>query len=430
MVLFKRASKQVKEIETLVATHVRQGSFSGVVLVEKDGEVLFSKAYGMASQELSVPMGLDHCFNIGSVSKTFTAMAVFKLQQQGHLSIQDKLAKFVPELLGSEYFSLHHLLSNTSGLPDYLMLEGSKGWYTQPHNPAELLELICDEPRLFAPGERLGYSNTNWVLLVMVVERVTGKPWNVALRELVMEPHGLKHTTVGESGKVVPGRAMGYRLEGNQILNALPINPSVEIGAGGIFSTAQDLLKLERSLLQDPRYQQMIAPVAQDSGISYGYGLMSGERFARRWEGHSGGTFGFISFLTHYPSDNLSIIVLSNIENGSAMRLEQDLAAVVLGQPYTLPAAHQFVSVSPEMLHPHTGTYRSEFMGRPMNFEVFSEEGTLTVQFPLLPKAKLQALAENRFVGRIKGAEVVFVFKPGEVLMDWAGILMESPRVA
>jgi CubicO group peptidase (beta-lactamase class C family) len=122
------------------------------------------------SLELSVPLTTEYLFNIGSISKTFTALAMLQLEAQGKLIVQDALSQYVPEFPDSETITLHHLLSNTSGVSDYLIVEGSKGWYALPHTPTELLELIRHQPCLFAPGKGFGYSNSNWVLLVKRVK--------------------------------------------------------------------------------------------------------------------------------------------------------------------------------------------------------------------------------------------------------------------
>lgn len=165
----------------------------------------------------------------------------------------------------------------------------------------------------------------------------------------------------------------------------------------------------------------------------YGYGVMTGERFGRAWWGHSGATFGFISFLTHYPNEDVTVIVLSNLDNGSAAGLEQDLAAVMFGEPYSLPSDVPEVSVARDVLATYEGTYRTEFAGRTVDARVALVGDQLAVTFPPLPTARLRALSPTRFQGRLKGSVVTFEFVVAErvtgVTIDWSGHKMVAPRL-
>lgn len=165
----------------------------------------------------------------------------------------------------------------------------------------------------------------------------------------------------------------------------------------------------------------------------YGYGVMTGERFGRAWWGHSGATFGFISFLTHYPNEDVTVIVLSNLDNGSAAGLEQDLAAVMFGEPYSLPSDVPEVSVARDVLATYEGTYRNEFAGRTVDARVALVGDQLAVTFPPLPTARLRALSPTRFQGRLKGSVVTFEFVVAErvtgVTIDWSGHKMVAARL-
>ena len=168
---------------------------------------------------------------------------------------------------------------------------------------------------------------------------------------------------------------------------------------------------------------------------------MTGHRFGRAWLGHSGGTFGFRRLLTHYPGDrprnDVTIVVLSNFDNGSAADLEQSLAAVMFGEPYSLTEAAPQVDVPRNVLTTYTGRYRAEYAGRVTDARITLEsspDGALYVQFPLLPKARLRALSSTRFQGRLKGGKVIFdfVLEAGQVTgvkLDWSGQKLFAPRL-
>lgn len=436
-------SKLNRKLGALVDAHVKQGTFSGSVLVIKDEKVVLRKGYGQADAELSVPVTPEHAFRIGSVAKLLTASAVLRLVDAGQLSVDDRLSTSLPDFPDAEGITLHHLVSNMSGIADHITREDAASWCGRPHTLPELIDLIAAAPRVFEPGSRFGYSNANWALLAVVLEHTTKKSFAEALSELVLAPLGLTRTVVGVDHPLVRGRASGYQLDGRAVRPAAHIDLSVEIGAGGVYSTVDDLHRLKNALAEDgfltsTTRRRMLTPVTQDASVGggatgYGYGVVTGRRFGRAWWGHSGSTFGFTSFFGHYPAENVTVIVLSNLDNGSAAGLEQGLAAVVFGEPYNLPSDVPQVSVDSDVLATYEGTYRTEFAGRSIDARVRRVEDHLCVTFPLLPTARLRALSPTRFQGRLKGGEVTFAFVVEDrvvgVELDWSGHKMFAPRV-
>ena len=447
-----------RNLDALVRAHVQQGTFSGSVLVARGDRVVLRKGYGKANLELGVPVTPEHAFRIGSVAKILTALAVLRLVDMGQLSVEDKLGAFVP-IPDAEQITLHQLLSNTSGIADHITREDAAAWCGRPHSLPELLELIAQAPRLFTPGERFGYSNANWALLAAVLKNVTGQPFSGALTDLVLTPLQLTRTTVGIDHPLVPGSVSGYQLGEDGLRPAAHLDLSVEIGAGGLYSTVGDLHHLSSALTRDgfltPETRgRMTSPVSQsltqsaEPGASTGYGLgvMTGHRFGRAWLGHSGGTFGFSSFLTHYsgavPRKDVTIIVLSNVDNGSAADLEQSLAALLFGKPYSLPQPAPRLGVPydvpRDVLATYEGRYRTEYAGRVTDARITlggsSDGAHLYVQFPLLAKARLRALSTTRFEGRLKGGKVIFDFvaEAGQVTgikLDWSGQKLTAPKL-
>lgn len=436
--------KLSRKLDTLTRAHVEQGTFSGSVLVVRGKRVVLRECYGEASVELGVPLRPEHAFRIGSVGKTLTALGVLRLVDRGQVSLKERLETFVPDFPNAHQVTLHHLLSNTSGIADHITREDAAEWCGRPHTLPELIKLIAQTPRLFTPGERFGYSNANWALLAAGLERVTGRPFAEALADLVLTPLGLARTTVGTTNPLVPGRVLGYDLGEHGLQPAAHIDLSVEIGAGGVYSTVDDLHRLKSALteegfLEPETRRRMTTPVAQsgtqNEPMGYGYGVMTGRRFGRAWWGHSGGTFGFTAYFTHYPGEDVTVTVLSNFGNGSAVGLEHTLAAAIFGEPYSLPttAAPQ-VDVPHDVLATYEGRYRTEYAGRTLDARITLDGGHLYIQFPLLPKAQLRALSPTRFRGRLKGGEVSFDFigEAGHVTgidIDWSGQKLFAPRL-
>jgi CubicO group peptidase (beta-lactamase class C family) len=362
------------------------------------------------------------------------------LVDRGDLGVTDPLSRFLPGYPGGAALQIRHLLSNTSGLPDYLLFPEVQPHLGRPHSLTEMIEYFRERPPLFEPGARLSYSNSNWTLLAAVVERIAERPFAAALDQLVFQPLGLERTFVDLGGEPGPA-AVGYTLIEEQPVPAALIHATVELGAGGVRSTIADLARLDRALeapglLRPDTLGAMARAAATDGEIGYGYGLFLTTRFGRRLVGHSGGTFGFTAFWSRFPTEDLSVIVLANLDNGSAERLERDLGAMVLGEPYQLPSDRRFVSPPTEVLDRYVGRYRSRFAGRAIDFAIERVDAELFAVFPLLPRARLRALSDRRFFSRLKGGDVVFGFEVETegasatgIAVDWSGNPMHCPRI-
>ena len=174
-----------------------------------------------------------------------------RLVDTGRLSVENRLETYLPNFPDAQDVTLEQLLSNTSGIADHITREDAAEWCGRPHTLPNLLELIAETPRLFAPGERFSYSNANWALLAAVLENVTGRPFAGALIDLVLTPLKLTRTTVGTDNPLVPGSVSGYQLSEGGLQPAAHIDLSVEIGAGGIYSTVGDLYRLSSALTRD-----------------------------------------------------------------------------------------------------------------------------------------------------------------------------------
>lgn len=422
----------------LVAAHTAADTFAGAVLVARAGKPLLRTAAGLADRDRGTPNTPDTRFRIGSVAKPLTALAVLRLADRGRLSLDDPLERYQPDFPGARQILLRHLLSNTSGIPDYLLSEAFHPHAHEPHSPARLLDYVRNRPLLGAPGTKLSYSNTNWVLLATVVESVTGRSFAAALEQLVLAPAGMAATGV-ETGVPAGPAAQGYTTIDGIVTPAAVIHMSAEIGAGAVRSTVDDLLRLDRALrgpglLAAATLDLMKTPVCHEGALGYGLGLFRTERLGRTVTGHSGGTFGFSAFWTHYGDQDTTVIVLSNLDSGSADRLERDLAAATYGLPVAGPDEMVFVDLPEAALTPFVGRYRSSFAGRTMDFQISVESGQLTVKFPFLAAARLRPVSPSRFFTRLKGGDVTFEFlstdqRVSGIDVNWSGDPLHCPRL-
>ncbi len=247
--------KNEKGLETQINAYVKPyldvGGFNGSVLIAKKGKVLLSKGYGMANYELGVPNSPQSKFHIASVSKTFTAAAVMLLEERGLLKVGDSLTKFIPDYPNGDKITVHHLLTNTSGIANINDFPEYDAWSKFSHTPEDLIEKFKNKPLDFKPGER-GYteSNSNYNLLAFIIEKLSGKSYGEFLEENIFAPLNMKdsgHDNRPEA--VLKNRANGYVPVGvSEIKNAPFLDWSIKTGNGSIYSTVEDLYKWDRSL--------------------------------------------------------------------------------------------------------------------------------------------------------------------------------------
>lgn len=335
-----------------------------VILIARGDEILYRAARGSAQIELGVPLKADQTFRVASITKMFTAAMVVKLAQLGKLSLDDKLASYVPGIANGETITLRQLLNHTAGVSDFVH-DPQPGFFARKVDTATLIAEIQKRTPSFSPGTRFAYSNAGYILLGAVIEKVTGKPWQEALSTTLLDPLGLKQTSYGDNAKIVLHRVAGYTTDNadHHIENASYINASVPAAAGALISTADDLLHWMRALAQGrvvgrDGFEQMKVVAANVPGMSthpYGFGMYIWQVRGSEMVGHTGQIDGFASALAYLPRQDITVVVLANDDNFDARTMARRMAAIALGQPYAEPVAIQPTN---EQLHALEGIYR------------------------------------------------------------------------
>ena len=208
-----------KEIASRIQAYLQPfsetGNMIGTVLVARGGRILFRQSYGMANYELGVPNSSVTRYHIASVSKPFTAAAILQLQEQGHLSVSDKVSKYVPGFSNGERITLDHLLTHSSGIPDINGIDGIDTFERSPHTLEQLVAKFASLPLEFAPGSKQSYSNSNYNLLALILEKVSGESYEDYLRRHIFEPAGMKDSGVDDdASRLIPNAASGYNPAG------------------------------------------------------------------------------------------------------------------------------------------------------------------------------------------------------------------------
>ncbi|WP_173130121.1 serine hydrolase domain-containing protein [Kibdelosporangium persicum] len=426
-------------MDRLVAAYADKGRFSGSVLVARGARVMFRKGYGMANYEHHVPNTAGVAFRIGSQTKAFTAIAILQLQERGLLRAGEPVGTYLVGYPDGDRITIEHLLMNTSGIPDYVTTEEFTSIMGLRRSPDEVADSFRHLPLMFEPGARMSYSNSGWVLLGLVIERITGMAYRDYVREQILVPLGMSSSGLADTGDVIDRHADGYMSSENGVSRTPYLDNSNQYAAGGLHSTVEDLYRWHRGLhggklLSPTSVEELLKPRAGYDGSTYGYGYTFNRMYGRPRIEAAGGTIGFVSTTVHYPDDDLVVIVLSNFENGAYSDVADGLAAIALGQPYELPADRVFVNVDPSVFGAYLGRYTTSYAGRPVAMDVTREGDRLMVTVAGLKKTELRPLSPTKYFARMKGeVELTFVVdgdaQAHAVAMRWAGVPLTAQRV-
>ncbi|UCC13026.1 MAG: serine hydrolase [candidate division WOR-3 bacterium] len=308
---------------------VTDESFSGTVLIAKDGKLLLKKAYGLANRSFQVPNKIDTKFNLGSMNKMFTGVAVLQLVQKGTLSLQDRIIQHVPDYPNTEIaekVTIHQLLTHSSGLGHYWTDEFNRASKDRFKKVEDYIPLFADQQLLFEPGTQYSYSNAGFMVLGLIIERVTGEDYFDYVMRNIYEPAGMINTDAYETDCVVPNYAVGYTTFGAEpgtVKNNLFMHVVKGGPAGGGYSTVEDLLSFSNALLGhkllSPKFTRTVLTGKVDAGTNSRYGYGFRERFenGHRIVGHGGGFPGISSRLNMYVDLGYTVAILSNSDQGS-----------------------------------------------------------------------------------------------------------------
>ena len=302
-------------IDQRIKAEMQRDRIPGVALaVMTDGKAVKAQGYGLANVELNVPATKDTVFEIGSITKQFTATLILRLAEENKLRLDDKVRQHLPQAPASwNGVTLRHLLNHTSGITNYNNLPGLE---TRMKLKADtFLKEIAPYPLMFAPGEAWSYCNSAYNTLGYVIERATGRSYWQVLKANIFAPCGMTVSQSRDQGVVITNRASGYEFEKGQLVNRDADLTDV-FAAGAIVSTVVDLMKWDPAkLLSQSSYEEMCNPTRLNNGttVQYGLGLRVEDYKGHKNIGHGGSTSGFSASYQRFPEDKLTVIVLCNL---------------------------------------------------------------------------------------------------------------------
>jgi CubicO group peptidase (beta-lactamase class C family) len=388
-----------KRIDSLVQPYIDSAKVAGIdIAVFKNNEPLIHKAYGWADLEFNIKMPVDASFEIGSVTKQFTAAAICQLAETGKLSLDDDITKYLKYDTHGKKVTIRNLLSHTSGIKGYTELPVFEKLSVFTYNRDTLLRLLEKEPFDFNPGDELIYSNSGFFMLGLIIEKVSGLTYEEYVTKNLFEKAGMKNSYYGSEIRVIKNKAHGYNMGEKGLVHAAYLDHTWPYAAGSLCSTTEDLVKWNDALhhgkiIGEKIYKEYITPAVLNDGSKthYAMGITISGQDGRRLISHGGGIYGYLSQNSYYPEENVSIVVLINTTGPvSPNDISKRIADFLFGKAslITIPF-HGDYSKLP-------GKYKGVGRGENFSVTVTGNDTALSIKLPYERKLKeLQYLPDS-----------------------------------
>lgn len=314
-----------------------KGMFNGSALVSMNGKIVYKSAFGFANFEYKIPNKTETKFEIGSCTKQFTSVLIMMLKEKGQISLDDKITDYLPEYPAEkgDRITIHHLLSHTSGIPEYIELPEMECLLFRENKPAEFMKVFWNLDLNFEPDSELRYSNSNYFILGAIIEKITGKPYAQVLQENIFNPLSMTNSGVIQITEILKNKAYGY-IKLDDTLTVAPCwNTSGAFSAGNIYSTIEDLFKWQlalqsNTLINKENFETMLT--LNFSRYGYGFAILNrthknGSKYTLY--GHEGEIPGFRSLINIIKEDNSSVILLDNNQNPNHFKIANAIRQII-----------------------------------------------------------------------------------------------------
>jgi len=399
----------------LLAAH-KENRFNGNTLIAQQGKILLRKSYGYKNFAAHVLNDSNTIFQIGSVTKQFTAAVILKLQEEGKLSVRDKLDEYFPQFKYAGEITIENLLTHTSGIYNYTndIDEGDSAIVCNPVAKQLALDIMFKHKLDFKPGTQFRYDNSGYYLLGLIIEKVTGKSYEQNIRDIIFKPLQMNHSLFDFKHSADTNVATGYQTLNDSVqkeASAWRWDSTVSYAAGGIWSTTGDMYKwalaiAKKKILSADSWKTMLTPHLD----KYGYGVFIDSLFGKRTISHGGGIPGFIAYLDYYPAEDVTIILLNNKGwfDESLNGINADISAIVFHKPYEVMHKHIGIKLPDEVLKKYVGQYDFD---KKHHVYITLENNQLHMEAPQggLPKSPLFEDDQNNFYLKIINARIEFV---------------------
>lgn len=404
-------SVNTAHLDSLFETLNANNKFMGTMALSADGKIIYSNAIGKADFESGKKLDIDTKFRIGSISKMFTAVLIMKAGEAKKLSLDQTIAQYFPGIENADKITIDNLLNHHSGIHNFTNDSGYLKYNTHVKTEEELLAIIQKGKSDFEPGSKGEYSNSNYVLLSFILEKIYKKNFANIFREKITKPMGLRDTYIGSTIDISRNESNSYRF-GAIWKKETETDMSIPLGAGAVVSNAGDLLHFIEDLFAGKIISAESLEKMKTLDDGYGRGLFAVPFYDKTGYGHTGGIDGFQSALYYFPKEKLGIVVLSN---GTTYSLNDIVIAglsAYFDKPFTIPS-FKTITLKSEDLDPFLGEYSSEDI--PLKITISKKDSTLIAQATEQSAFPLEAISENTF--EFKAGGIILEFNPAKKQM-------------
>lgn len=391
----------------------KHNKFMGSVCLYQDGKSIYSKAVGYRDADEGLLNETTTEFRVGSITKMFTATIIFKLIEEEKLKLKDRLYEFFPEIENARKITIQQLLNHSSGLKNITATSEYIQYMTRYHSQQAMIEKVMAFQPDFSPGEKHEYSNTNYLLLGFIIEKVTGSSYQEVLEQYITGPLQLQHTRYGGKINTAANQAFSYRYMGAWF--TLPeTDMSIPHGAGAIISTAGDLNIFIRALFRGEIISQASVQKMIEISDGYGHGIFEYDFKEHRGYGHGGGIDGFVSFLTYFPDIDLGIAILSNGLNYNIDVVFTSLLKIYFNENFEMPDFEiKTIELSEAEYRKFAGDFASEQL--PIKLTISLSNKQLYVHPTGQSAFPLTAVSPSKFIFEMAGIEIEFAASHNEI---------------
>jgi len=397
-----------QKIDELLTAYSNQNKLNGSVLVAQKGKIIYQKGFGYRNAEQKIPNDVNSIFQIGSITKQFTAAVIMELQQEGKLSVKDKLSKYFPGFPNGDRITIENLLTHTSGIHSYTDdTVVMKNDVTKHYSQQQMLKLFTGYSPDFEPGADWHYSNSGYSILGYIIEKVEKKPYEKVVRERIFQPLSMTNSGFDFTNLSSANKTKGYFSLNPNPVPAPIVDSTIAYSAGAIYSSVGDLFKWERAIYTD----KVLKPEAWKAVFTpyknkYGYGWTIDSVFGKLITAHSGGIHGYSSYILRFPQDDVAVIMFDNTSSNALGIISKNVAAILFNQPYNIPAVKKEIFVDTTILKKYIGEYE---LAPGFTLTIFLGEKGLKAQATGQPSFDLFAEKENVFFLKVVEAKIEFV---------------------
>lgn len=385
----------------------------GSLSIFSNGTEVYNNTLGMANRELQLEPDAETKYRIGSISKIFTASIILQLVDEGVLQLNTPLSAYYPEIENAERITIEMLLQHRSGIFNFTSAPEYTSYMEQPITREGMLEKIKSNRNVFEPNARYEYSNSNYILLTLIAEKITGQAYATLVRQRVCEPCSLANTYYGGPISADRNEAQSYRKGVNGWGLATETDMSIPMGAGAIVSTPHDLNQFLNCLFTQPLISETSLNEMTNIADGYGLGVTQIPFGTKRAYGHDGGIDGFISMSYYFPQERVAVSYTGNGVDMAVNDILIGMLSIYFERNYTFPDFSPAISVTAEELEAYLGVYSSPSF--PLKVTISKNENTLIAQAAGQSSFPLEAYGQHRF--RFNPAGVQMEFKPEESIM-------------